>query len=67
MRTFEAIAELIGNTRTEAGLRGKAKLDPRNYSTGVEITKAEMRQLHLRPHSFHGEWNYAVQARTLTR
>jgi len=50
LRTFEAIVELIGNTRTETGLRVKAKLDRRKYSTGVEITKAEMRQLDLRPH-----------------
>ena len=50
--------ELIGNTRTETGLRVKANLDRRKYSTGVEITKAEMGQLDLRPHSFLGEWNY---------
>jgi hypothetical protein len=67
LRTFEAIVELIGNTRTETGLRVKAKLDRRKYSTGVEITKGEMGQLDLRPHSFRGEWNYELQPRELTR
>jgi hypothetical protein len=67
LRTFETIVELIGNTRTQAGLRVQAKLDPRNYSTGVEVTKAEMHKLSLRPHSFHGEWNYQLQPRNLTR
>ena len=65
--TFETIVELIGNTRTEAGLRVKAKLDTRKYSTGVEITNAEMNKLALRPHTFHGDWNYELQPRDLTR
>jgi 1-aminocyclopropane-1-carboxylate deaminase/D-cysteine desulfhydrase-like pyridoxal-dependent ACC family enzyme len=67
LRTFETIVDLIGNTRTEAGLRVKAKLDTRKYSIGVEVTKAEMQKLSLRPHSFHGEWNYELQPRNLTR
>jgi len=66
LRTFEAIVELIGNTRTGTGLRVKAKLDKRKYSTGVDITKAEMGKLDLRPHSFRGEWNYQLQPRELT-
>jgi hypothetical protein len=67
LRTFETIVDLIGNTRTEAGLRVKAKLDTRKYSTGVEVTKAELQKLALRPHTFHGEWNYELQPRELTR
>ena len=42
LRTFETIVDLIGNTRTAAGLRVKAKLDKRKYPTGVVTTKAEM-------------------------
>jgi Rhodopirellula transposase DDE domain len=67
LRTFEAIVELIANTRTEAGLHVKAKLDPRKYCTGREITKAEMAQLALRPNTFRGEWNYELRPRELTR
>jgi len=67
LRTFETIVDLIGNTRTAKGLRVKAKLDPRKYNTGVKISKDEMRELDLKPHSFHGEWNYALQPRNLTR
>jgi hypothetical protein len=66
LRTFETIVDLIGHTRTAAGLRVKAKLDPRKYKTGVKITKAAMRELDLKPHAFHGEWNYALQPRDLT-
>jgi hypothetical protein len=66
LRTFETIVDLIGNTRTAAGLRVEAKLDSRNYETGVAITKAQMRALTVRPHAFHGEWNYELQPRELT-
>ncbi len=67
LRTFETIVDLIGNTRTAKGLRVNAKLDPRKYATGVKVSEAEMRELDLRPHSFHGEWNYVLQPRDLTR
>jgi len=67
LRTFETIVDLIGNTRTKAGLRVKAKLDRRKYSTGIEIADDEMLQLSLKPHLFRGEWNYELQPRQLTR
>jgi len=63
LRTFETIVELIGNTRTAAGLRVKARLDSRKYRTGIAITKTQMRDLTLRPHEFHGEWNYELRPR----
>jgi hypothetical protein len=65
LRTFETIVDLIGNTTTVAGLRVRAKLDSRKYRTGVEITKTQMNGLALRPHKFHGEWNYELQPREL--
>ncbi len=46
--TADTIMDLIGNTRTEAGLRVKAKLDLRKYSTGVEVSETEMHRLSLR-------------------
>ena len=60
LRTFETVVDLIGSTRTAAGLRVKAKLDSRKYSTGVSITQAQMDDLALRPNKFHGEWNYEL-------
>jgi hypothetical protein len=61
LRTFETVVELIGNTRTAAGLRVKAKLDSRKYSTGVSITRAQMDDLTLQADKFHGEWNYELR------
>ena len=45
------------------GLRVKAKLDKRRYKTGLVVTKAEMRELALHPHAFHGDWNYELRPR----
>ena len=63
LRTFETIVDLIGNTRTAAGLRVKAKLDKRKYRTGRVVTPAEMSGLALHAHMFHGEWNYELRPR----
>jgi hypothetical protein len=63
LRTFETIVDLIGNTRTAAGLRVKAKLDKRKYPLGVVTTNAEMQALSLHRDDFHGEWNYEIHPR----
>ena len=63
LRTFETIVDLIGNTRTAAGLRVKAKLDKRKYPLGVVTTDAEMEALSLHCDDFHGEWNYEIRPR----
>jgi hypothetical protein len=67
LRSFESVVELIANTRTQAGLRVKAKFDPRTYNTGVEVSKAAIAQLAIRPHTFRGEWNYEFLPRELAR
>lgn len=61
--TFETIVDLIVNTRTEAGLRVRAKLDKRAYPKGVQITKAEIEAISLHRHQFQGDWNYALHPR----
>jgi hypothetical protein len=63
LTTFETIVDLIGNTRTAAGLRVKARLDHRRYATGAVITNAQMKKLALVPAKFRGEWNYAIHPR----
>ncbi len=63
LRTFETVVELIGHTRTTAGLLVKAKLDKRQYPTGIAIRKAEMDALALHRHTFRGEWNYQLSPR----
>jgi transposase len=63
LTSFETVVNLIGRTRTTRGLRVKARLDKKQYPTGVEITKAEMKRLALRKDDFHGDWNYRLEPR----
>jgi hypothetical protein len=63
LRTFESVVALIGHTRTATGLRVKARLDKRRYPIGRVVTRADMRDLALHPHMFHGDWNYELRPR----
>ena len=61
--SFEAVVNLIGATTTTRGLKVKAVLDTKPYEPGEKIGDAEMRLLHLKPHDFHGDWNYTLHPR----
>ncbi len=63
LRTFETVVDLIGRTKTTAGLRVKAKLDKRKYPKGAVVTKSQMDGLALTADEFHGEWNYELRPR----
>lgn len=58
--SYEVMVKLIGETSTRNGLRVRAKLDRRQYPTKVKVTNEEMEKVKLKPHSFHGEWNYSI-------
>ena len=62
--SYETVVNLIGATRTKAGLRVKARLDPKVYSTGVKISDAAMAQLRVTPHEVHPRWNYTLLPRS---
>jgi len=64
LRSFETIVDLIGNTRTKAGLRVKATLDKKKYNKGVSVTKEQMDALSLQRDDFRGDWNYELHPRT---
>lgn len=57
------IVNLIGNTKTRAGLRIRARLDTGSYPLGVKISDEEIEQLNMKPARFHGEWNYRILPR----
>jgi hypothetical protein len=56
----EVVVSLIGSTRTKAGLKVKARLDPRSYEKGVKVTDEQLADVRVRPARFHGEWNYSI-------
>jgi hypothetical protein len=58
--SHEVVVNLIAATKTAKGLKVKAKLDRNKYPTKVEVSKEQMQQVNLQPHTFHGEWNYTI-------
>jgi DDE family transposase len=61
--SYETVVNLIGATRTTAGLRVKAKLDLKAYEAGVKISDQDMDQLMIRSHPTHPIWNYTILSR----
>jgi hypothetical protein len=61
--SHQTVVQLIGGTRTTTGLTVRARLDTRSYPTGTKISDAEMQNLNVVPHKFHGDWNYTVLPR----
>jgi Rhodopirellula transposase DDE domain len=60
---FETVVNLIGGTRTKAGLKVKAILDTNQYETGIELSRKDMDQLHVTRHKTHPDWNYTISPR----
>jgi hypothetical protein len=61
---YETIVNLIGGTRTRNGLTVKAVLDTNLYETGVEVSAEEIKDLRLRRHRVHPDWNYTLSPRS---
>ena len=58
--SIETIINLIGSTKTKAGLQIKTAVDTTPYAKGIKITDKEMVALDIRKNDFHGEWNYTI-------
>ena len=59
--SHRVVVDLIAGTRTATGLEVEARLDNGNYPTKVKVSKEQMQRVRLRPHDFHGEWNYTIE------
>jgi hypothetical protein len=58
--SYRTIVELISNTTTTKGLSIRAEEDLNYYKTGTKVSAAELAAVPLRPHKFHGNWNYSI-------
>ena len=61
LESVETIVSLIGSTTTKTGLRIKAALDSNTYEKAIKVLDEELASLHIKPHLFHGDWNYALR------
>ncbi len=64
LTSHEVIVDLIGATTTRQGLRVHAERDVNAYPKGVSVTDAELAAVSVRPHDFHGDWNYTIAPRS---
>jgi hypothetical protein len=63
LTNHQVVVELIGATTTRTGVRVTAHLDTNTYPTGIKVSDTQMAAIRprLKPHTFHGEWNYTVK------
>jgi Rhodopirellula transposase DDE domain len=59
---IRTIVELISGTMTKTGLTVQSDYDPNWYPSGVRISDRDYADIPLRPHDWHGEWNYSIAA-----
>jgi hypothetical protein len=60
LESVDTIVQLIAATKTRTGLRVRARADRNLYKTGIVVSDANMRELEIESHEFHGDWNYTL-------
>ena len=61
--SYETIIKLIGSTKTKKGLKIEARLDERDYETGIKILDEDMARLKISPNELYPKWNYSIEPR----
>ena len=54
------VINLITSTTTAAGLTVDCISDTQEYRKGIEVSDEELAAVNIKPHDFHGEWNYVI-------
>ena len=62
--SLAAIVSLVAETRTTTGLRVRSEIDHGRYPAGLGVTDEQMARIAVRPHRFHGDWNYTIRPNT---
>jgi hypothetical protein len=57
----EVVVNLIGGTRTKAGLEIRSELDGGSYPVARAVTDQQMDGVLIKKEKFHGEWNYTIR------
>jgi hypothetical protein len=63
LESYDTIARLIQETKTQTGLRVTSRLVPTQFDTGVKITPAQMSELSIIRHPEVPQWNYTLLPR----
>ncbi len=60
LESHEIVVNLIGSTKTEAGLEVHAWLDESYYEKSKKISDELLAEVQIKRNAFHGEWNYQI-------
>ncbi len=60
LETHEIVVNLIGSTKTEAGLEVHAWLDKSQYEKSKKVSDDRLAEVQIKRNTFHGEWNYQI-------
>ena len=58
------VVNLIGCATTRTGFTIQAQLDTHLYAKGIQVSNDELAAIHIRPDTFHGDWNYHISTPT---
>jgi len=66
LSSYKTIISLIGSTKTKKGLKIEARLDERDYETGIKILDEDMARLKITVPELYLMWNYSIEPRITT-
>ena len=58
---YETILKFIRTTKTETGLRCRARLDQRDYPIGLKVSAEDKARINLARHRVLPKWNYTIK------
>jgi len=58
--SYETVLKYIRTTRSQAGFRCRACLDPKTYPKGLKVGPEEKASVRLRPRRVLPQWNYTI-------
>jgi len=61
--SHQDVVNLIAKTTTRSGLIVRAAVDTHRYQTKVKVSDQQLALVRLKPHDFHGDWNYTIAPR----
>jgi len=60
LRSLETMLKYIRTTKTQTGLRVRARLSRKKYLTRIKIDDEQMAEINIRRHQVLPEWNYTI-------
>jgi len=63
LTSYRTVVELIAATTTKTGLTVQAEFHETVYPRGVKVTDDQIDEVGIKPHDWHGQWNYTIPFR----